>query len=74
MGQRHPRRAEIAGQFRAGRGGRRGRDARLHRAARAVQAARVGFGEDGVHELSRSDGARPARAVSRRVGKDHRVN
>ena len=50
---------DVERQLRAGRAARRSGDAREHRAARALQAAAVGRGEDGVHELAGSEQARP---------------
>ena len=52
------------GQLRGGRAARRSGGARDDRAARALQAADLGRGEDGVHELDAGDQVRPPRAVS----------
>ena len=60
---------DVEGQLRAGGAARRSGHARQHRAARALQASAVGRGEDGVHELTRSE---QARASASRRGLDGR--
>ena len=61
---------DVERQLRAGRAARRSGHARGDRAARALQAAAVGRGEDGIHQLPRSQQADPPRTDPAGMGVD----